>query len=167
MTACKALELLFTWLLLSRIIGIDCGGKCTLFCKANLLMIQLRFMARLKQSQVLSTYCKPKGTKVLVRLRYVSRSEGTARAKLASASLRGDGRSFCVLTHAHIDHVGYLPRLVKYGFSRAIYCTPATAELTELTLYDAANCQEEDANMRMKKASRNTNRLYRCLIRMM
>ncbi len=50
-----------------------------------------------------------------------------------------------VLTHAHIDHTGYLPRFVKAGFRGPIYCTPATAELTELLLFDSARNQEEDA----------------------
>src|SRR6185312_7572988 len=43
-----------------------------------------------------------------------------------------------VLTHAHIDHVGYLPRFVKDGFSGPTYCTPATESLAELILLDAA-----------------------------
>ena len=50
-----------------------------------------------------------------------------------------------VLTHAHIDHSGYLPRLVRLGFKNPIYCTPATAELLELMLPDSARLQEEDA----------------------
>src|SRR5579871_876938 len=39
-----------------------------------------------------------------------------------------------VLTHAHIDHVGYLPRFVRDGFTGPVYCTPATAELARLIL---------------------------------
>jgi metallo-beta-lactamase family protein len=50
-----------------------------------------------------------------------------------------------VLTHAHIDHVGYLPRFVKNGFRGAVYSTPATESLAELLLLDAAHNQEEDA----------------------
>ncbi|MCP4572542.1 MAG: MBL fold metallo-hydrolase [bacterium] len=50
-----------------------------------------------------------------------------------------------VLTHAHIDHTGYTPRLMQYGFQGPIHCTPATAELSELMLMDAAHIQEEDA----------------------
>lgn len=52
---------------------------------------------------------------------------------------------FVVLTHAHIDHIGMLPRLVKDGFRGAVVCTPATEELAELMLLDAAHLQEEDA----------------------
>jgi metallo-beta-lactamase family protein len=49
------------------------------------------------------------------------------------------------ITHAHIDHCGYLPRFVKNGFDGTIFCTPATAELLPIMLYDAAKLQEEDA----------------------
>ena len=50
-----------------------------------------------------------------------------------------------VLTHAHLDHCGYLPRLVAAGFRGRIYCTPATHELCALVLPDSAHLQEEDA----------------------
>lgn len=50
-----------------------------------------------------------------------------------------------VLTHAHLDHVGYLPRLVRDGFKGPIYCTPATRELARLILLDSAVNQERDA----------------------
>jgi metallo-beta-lactamase family protein len=50
-----------------------------------------------------------------------------------------------VLTHAHIDHSGYLPLLVKRGFSGRIYCTEATYELCRILLPDAAHLQEEQA----------------------
>jgi metallo-beta-lactamase family protein len=50
-----------------------------------------------------------------------------------------------VLTHAHLDHTGYLPRLVAKGFRGRIFCTPGTADLCRLVLPDAARLQEEDA----------------------
>ena len=56
-----------------------------------------------------------------------------------------------VLTHAHIDHSGYLPRLIKYAFGAPVHCTPATAELLELMLMDSAHIQEEDAKWANKK----------------
>jgi metallo-beta-lactamase family protein len=56
-----------------------------------------------------------------------------------------------VITHAHIDHTGYLPRLVKDGFSGKIKCTAATADLMQIMLLDAARLQEEDALFASKK----------------
>jgi metallo-beta-lactamase family protein len=50
-----------------------------------------------------------------------------------------------VLTHAHLDHVGYLPRLVAQGFKGRVFCTPSTYDLAHLVLIDSAHLQEEDA----------------------
>jgi metallo-beta-lactamase family protein len=51
-----------------------------------------------------------------------------------------------VLSHAHIDHSGNLPNLVRHGFAGPIYCTPATADLAAVLLADSAKIQEEDAD---------------------
>ncbi|MEP2026191.1 MAG: MBL fold metallo-hydrolase [Reichenbachiella sp.] len=56
-----------------------------------------------------------------------------------------------VITHAHIDHSGYLPLLVNKGFSGPIYCTNATASLLDILLKDAAKLQEEEAEFARKK----------------
>jgi metallo-beta-lactamase family protein len=52
---------------------------------------------------------------------------------------------WCVLTHAHLDHTGYLPRLVREGFNGPIYADAATIELCNILLPDSAHLQEEDA----------------------
>ncbi len=56
-----------------------------------------------------------------------------------------------VLTHAHLDHCGYLPRLVLDGFKGKIYCTPATRDVAELILLDSAWLQEKDAEFANRK----------------
>ena len=56
-----------------------------------------------------------------------------------------------ILTHAHIDHSGYLPRLTSGGFAGAVYATPATAELAQIMLPDSARIQEEDAEYANRK----------------
>ncbi|WP_413578740.1 MBL fold metallo-hydrolase [Bdellovibrio sp. HCB290] len=56
-----------------------------------------------------------------------------------------------VLTHAHLDHCGALPLLVKRGFKGPIYCTEPTLELTEIILLDSAKIQEEDADYANRK----------------
>jgi len=61
---------------------------------------------------------------------------------------------FMLLTHAHIDHSGMIPRLVKKGFERPIYATPPTSDLAEIMLLDSAYIQENEAEWRTRKARR-------------
>jgi metallo-beta-lactamase family protein len=61
---------------------------------------------------------------------------------------------FVLLTHAHIDHSGLLPRLVSQGYSKHIYATPATADLVEIMLLDSAYIQEMEAEWRTRKDRR-------------
>ncbi len=56
-----------------------------------------------------------------------------------------------LLTHSHIDHAGYLPRLVKLGYRGLVHLTPASLELAEILLLDSAKIQEEDARYANKK----------------
>jgi metallo-beta-lactamase family protein len=60
-----------------------------------------------------------------------------------------------VLSHAHIDHCGNLPNLVRQGFDGPIYCTPATRDLLAVMLADSAKIQEEDAAYLNKKRAAN------------
>src|SRR5262247_3091453 len=53
-----------------------------------------------------------------------------------------------LITHAHIDHTGYLPRLVKHGFRGPVYCSRGTADLLKILLPDSGRLQEEDADFR-------------------
>ena len=63
---------------------------------------------------------------------------------------------YAVLTHAHLDHTGWLPVLVRDGYRGSIYANPATIELTEILLKDSAHLQEEEtAHAQSKKYSRH------------
>lgn len=56
-----------------------------------------------------------------------------------------------ILTHAHIDHTGYLPRLGRDGLKAPVHCTWGTRDLCKILLPDAARLQEEEANFRNRK----------------
>ncbi|MBO0721495.1 MAG: MBL fold metallo-hydrolase [Blastocatellia bacterium] len=58
-----------------------------------------------------------------------------------------------ILTHAHIDHTGFLPKFVREGFAGDVYCTPATDELARILLPDSARLQEEEAEYSNKKGA--------------
>src|ERR1700754_2307351 len=56
-----------------------------------------------------------------------------------------------ILSHAHIDHSGLIPKLVKDGFEGKIFCTPATRELTGILLEDSAGIQQDEAKYANKR----------------
>jgi metallo-beta-lactamase family protein len=63
-----------------------------------------------------------------------------------------------VLTHAHIDHCGLLPKLVKDGFTGKIYSTDATCDITEIMLLDSGKLQQEDAENKKKRHKKEGRR---------
>lgn len=60
-----------------------------------------------------------------------------------------------ILSHAHIDHSGLVPRLTKLGYRGKIYCTPASRDLTEILLLDSAEIQEDDVKFVNKRNARD------------
>ncbi len=62
------------------------------------------------------------------------------------------------LTHAHLDHCGLLPKLVREGYKGKIYCTQATAEIAQIILLDAAKLQEEDAIFKAERHRKERRR---------
>ena len=79
-----------------------------------------------------------------------------AEAADSNAHLPFDPKSLAhvILSHAHIDHSGNLPTLVKNGYAGEIHCTPATHDLANLMLRDSAHIQEQDAAYLNQKTSR-------------
>ncbi|MGE0001191.1 MAG: MBL fold metallo-hydrolase RNA specificity domain-containing protein [Fimbriimonadaceae bacterium] len=65
-----------------------------------------------------------------------------------------------VLTHAHMDHIGYLPVLAKQGFKGPVYATPATIALARISLPDSGRIQEEDYRYDLKKGRETSGPLY-------
>ena len=63
-----------------------------------------------------------------------------------------------LLTHAHLDHCGLLPKLVREGFHGPIYCTGATADIARIMLTDSAEIQREDAAFKRKRHEREGRR---------
>jgi len=68
--------------------------------------------------------------------------------------VRPEDLDVVLLTHAHLDHSGLIPRLVRDGFGGAILTTAATADLMSIALMDAANLQEEDAAFKIRRHQR-------------
>src|SRR5512137_2086706 len=64
------------------------------------------------------------------------------------------GADFMILSHAHVDHCGNIPNLVKRGFSHQIYATPASCDIAALLLRDSAHIQESDVKYLNKKLAR-------------
>jgi metallo-beta-lactamase family protein len=59
-----------------------------------------------------------------------------------------------LLTHAHLDHSGFLPRFVNNGFKGRVYCTAPTADITQVMLLDSARIQEQDAEAKKRRHER-------------
>lgn len=58
---------------------------------------------------------------------------------------------YMILSHAHIDHSGLIPKLISDGYQGKIYCTPATQRLTEVLLEDSAEIQQDDVKYENKR----------------
>ena len=85
-----------------------------------------------------------------------------AEAQAFNRTMHWDAREIdaVILSHAHIDHSGNLPTLVKHGFSGSIYATPATRDLCAIMLMDSAMIQMKDAEHLLKHRGEHVDPLY-------
>src|SRR5205807_1970346 len=98
------------------------------------------------------------GKKLLVDCGIFQGSEELSERNYKPLSVDPTTIDYAALTHAHLDHTGWLPCLVKAGYRGSIYANPATIELTTLLLKDSAHLQEEDARHAQEKPERKNSR---------
>jgi metallo-beta-lactamase family protein len=80
--------------------------------------------------------------------------EGADDVNRSAFDFKPEEINYIFITHAHLDHSGMIPRIVREGFKGKIIITSATRDLIELLLYDSANIQESDAEWLTRKAVR-------------
>jgi metallo-beta-lactamase family protein len=103
------------------------------------------------------------GQSILLDCGLVPGRRGEAERRNSSFPFHPSRIAAVLLTHAHIDHCGNLPGLVRQGFRGPIYCTPLTAELAAVMLADSAKLQEEESaheNIRRQYAEPWVQPLY-------
>jgi metallo-beta-lactamase family protein len=90
-------------------------------------------------------------------------NEAIERRNLDTAVYHPREMDFFLITHAHIDHSGLLPRMVRTGFSGKIFCTPPTRDLLGIMLEDSAHIQEMEAEWASQKSRRHGGRSVEAL----
>src|SRR5262245_2349560 len=91
------------------------------------------------------------GKKLLLDCGLYQGKRAEARSRNSQFPFQPASIDTLILSHAHIDHCGNIPNLVRQGFGGPIYCTPATRDLAAVMLADSAKIQEEDADYLNKK----------------
>jgi len=122
-------------------------------------MAKLTFSRRGGKRYRLKISSRSSGQAAASGLRHFSGLAGVARPQLQAAANRPRRPlTTLVLTHAHLDHTGWLPVLVKSGYRGPIFANPATIELTTILLKDSAHLQQEDTlHARIHKDSRHAH----------
>lgn len=117
------------------------------------MSIKLKFLGAVQNVTGSRHLLEANGTKVLVDCGLYQERQFRNR-NWEPFTCPPDSLDAVLLTHAHLDHCGLLPKLVKEGFKGKIYCTAATAEIAQIILLDSAHLQEEDAEYKRKRHKR-------------
>lgn len=117
------------------------------------MQIKLRFLGAAQNVTGSRHLIEANGTRVLVDCGLYQEREFKSR-NWDPFVVPPDTIDAVCLTHAHLDHCGLLPKLVREGFRGKIYCTQATAEIAEIILYDSARIQAEDAEYKRRRHER-------------
>lgn len=99
-------------------------------------------------------YLQTKGANLLIDCGFFQGSKENEERNADSFTFDPSGIHYLLLTHAHLDHSGLIPKLVKHGFKGKILATNATVELCRIMLMDSAYIQERDAEWDNKKRVR-------------
>lgn len=117
------------------------------------MQIKLRFLGAAQNVTGSRHLVEANGSRLLVDCGLYQERQLKARNWEAFA-VPAESVNAVLLTHAHLDHCGLLPKLVRDGFKGKIYCTAATAEIARIILLDSAKIQEEDAEFKRKRHER-------------
>ncbi len=117
------------------------------------MSIKLKFLGAAQNVTGSRHLLEANGTKILVDCGLYQERQFRAR-NWEPFTCSPESLNAVLLTHAHLDHCGLLPKLVKDGFKGRIYCTAATAEIVQIILLDSAHLQEEDAKYKRKRHKR-------------
>jgi len=117
------------------------------------MSIKLKFLGAAQNVTGSRHLLEANGTKILVDCGLYQERQFRAR-NWEPFTCPPESLDAVLLTHAHLDHCGLLPKLVKEGFKGRIYCTAATSEIAQIILLDSAHIQEEDAKYKLKRHKR-------------
>jgi metallo-beta-lactamase family protein len=113
--------------------------------------VKIRFLGAARQVTGSCYHLSTNGMQLLVDC---GMQQGESAENGVSFAFQPSEIDYLFLTHAHIDHCGLIPKLVKEGFKGRIIATPATTDLVRIMLHDSAHIQEKDAEWKTKKALR-------------
>ena len=117
------------------------------------MQIKIRFLGASRNVTGSRYLVEANGTRILVDCGLFQEREFRSR-NWERFSVPPETIDAVLLTHAHVDHCGLLPKLVGEGFHNSIYCNVATAEISEIILLDSAKIQEEDAENKRRRHER-------------